>query len=161
MYKSLPFVCMRIYVCLCQGPSFVPGQPLPLFNESRRAMYERSFPAPLILQEMLLWLEESEYTKAHCGSATFPPSSPYASFGHITQHTYSRGYVTERVLYDCWLGLTQWLGDALGTPSSTKPVDTKVHISHTHVTYIHIYLYNCYRFDVIYRSQRCSLPRLF
>ena len=156
MYKSLPFVCMRIYVCLCQGPSFVPGQPLPLFNESRRAMYERSFPAPLILQEMLLWLEESEYTKAHCGSATFPPSSPYASFGHITQHTYSRGYVTERVLYDCWLGLTQWLGDALGTPS-TKHVDTKVCISHTHTLYIHVYPY----YPHIYRSQRSSLRRLF
>ena len=141
MHKSVWMRSYGICLFLSQGPSFVPGQPLPLFNESRRAMYERSFPAPLILQEMLLWLEECEYTKAHCGSATFPPSSPYASFGHITQHTYSRGYVTERVLYDCWLGLTQWLGDALGTPSTTKPVDTKVRISHTNILHLHTCLY--------------------
>jgi hypothetical protein len=50
-----------------QGPVFTPGRPLPLFNESRRVIWERSYPASLVMTEMLIWLNEIEYTKSRCG----------------------------------------------------------------------------------------------
>jgi hypothetical protein len=74
-----------------QGPVFTPGRPLPLFNESRRVIWERSYPASLVMTEMLIWLNEIEYTKSRCGLNQLS-NSHLASFGHITMHTYRYCY---------------------------------------------------------------------
>lgn len=54
------------------------------------------YPAEVAMYEMLAWLEEMDSV-----TAGISPS--------ITQHTYSRGFITERVLFDFWSGLSRFL----------------------------------------------------
>lgn len=84
------------------GPTFTPGNPTPIFKEDRFVMYDSSYPVELVLYEMLTWLKSMKVVEEISG---FP------SFGPITQHTYSRGLVTERVMFDVWQGLAQWFGE--------------------------------------------------
>jgi len=84
------------------GPTFTPGNPAPIFKDDRYVMYDSSYAVELVLYEMLTWLKRMKVVEEISG---FP------SFGAITQHTYSRGLVTERVMFDVWQGLAQWFGE--------------------------------------------------
>ena len=73
-------------------------------------LWESDYSAELAMYEMLTFFRES---KSLCDSPAVKHASRAASssywFGEITQHTYSRGFITERVLTDAWAGVARWL----------------------------------------------------
>jgi len=87
-----------------EGPSFQPGAPTPLFREDRELLWTADYSVEAALAEMLVWGRRVEAAHAYAGSSA-------AGLGPVALHTYSRGFVTERALFDFWQGLTRWLGD--------------------------------------------------
>lgn len=57
------------------------------------------------MYEMLAWFKSID--RAHKISSVAP-------FGATVQHTYSRGLITERVMFDVWQGLIPWLTESNG-----------------------------------------------
>jgi len=92
-----------------QGPDFVPGSPMPMYKDDRYVIYDNGYSVPLVMMEMLSWLSHIEAVKA---------TASIAPLGSIIQHTYSRGHITERVMYDAWIGLSQWAEALRGTPAT-------------------------------------------
>jgi hypothetical protein len=94
-----------------KGPDFVLGEPSPLFDENRYLLWESDYPAEVAMFEMLAWLKDSD-------PITFP-----GLLNSISQHTYSRGLISERVLSDFWAGLSDFLNNHetdLGSSSSSS-----------------------------------------
>ena len=85
------------------GPNFTPGAPKPLFMDDRYVMYSPAYEVGLIMYEMLAWLRKMEAVQSVASIST----------GNvIVQHTYSRGELTERTMFDVWLGISHWLQSA-------------------------------------------------
>ena len=98
LFAQIPFLDLT-------GPDFQPGVPVPLFKADRQLMWEEDYKVDLAMSEMVVWLNRLERVSTYLGDDT---SSSY--LGPITGHTYSRGYITERAIHDCWLGIEKWLG---------------------------------------------------
>ena len=98
LFALIPFLDL-------QGPEFLPGSPAPLFHPERQPSWEEDYDTTLAMGEMLVWLQRIERANLFAGESMSP-----SYLGPVKQHTYSRGYVTERALHDCWLGLEKWLG---------------------------------------------------
>lgn len=87
------------------GPTFRPGYPEPIFRDDRYLMYDSFYRVELVMYEMLAWFKSID--SAHRISSVAP-------FGATVQHTYSRGLITERVMFDVWQGLIPWLTESNG-----------------------------------------------
>ena len=83
------------------GPDFRPGAPEPIFRDDRYIMYPSGYDVELVLYEMLAWFKSISRAQSLALAPAFADS--------IVQHTYSRGLITERVMFDVWQGLNQWL----------------------------------------------------
>jgi hypothetical protein len=81
------------------GPNFQPGFPDPIFRDDRYIMYNSGYEVELILYEMLAWFKNVASAEKIISTCTF---------SSIIQHTYSRGLITERVMFDVWQGLHHW-----------------------------------------------------
>ena len=98
LFAQIPFLDL-------QGPDFQPGDPTPLFQPDRQLMWEEDYKVEVAMSEMLVWLQRIEKVNSFLGDED---SSSF--MGPLSQHTYSRGYITERTMHDCWLGIEKWLG---------------------------------------------------
>lgn len=103
LFAQIPFLDL-------QGPEFIPGSPAPLFNPERQPAWEEDYRVDLAMSEMLVWLQRIH--KVNC----FLGESP-ASIAPLVHHTYSRGYITERAMHDCWLGVEKWLAGSQSKPT--------------------------------------------
>lgn len=93
-----------------QGPDFTPGSPAALFDDNRYVLWEQDYAAELAMYEMLAWLRQSRLSPSSDGVTTDSDGAIFnPTFGRIIQHTYSRGFVSERVAYDTWQGLARFL----------------------------------------------------
>ena len=63
------------------------------------------------MSEMLLWNRRMESINNYLGITSEQPGFSY--LGPIALHTYSRGFITERTVFDFWQGLTRWLGSEM------------------------------------------------
>lgn len=99
LFAQIPFLDF-------QGPVFEPGSPVPLFNNNQEMLFQEDFKVEKAMIEMLVWFKRTEEVNSFLGSGI---TTSY--LGPISQHTYSRGYVTERTMHDTWLGLEKWLQD--------------------------------------------------
>lgn len=125
------------------GPDFTPGVPSPLFRDDRYVMYNSGYPAQEILYEMLAWFNAMAPVQHLAG---------ISAFGDIVQHTYSRGLVTERVMYDVWQGLCAFIADiaAVKSPAlnaaelyeglSQKSKQNAIHTSHKSMDHMDSFL---------------------
>jgi len=104
------------------GPNFQPGFPDPLFRDDRYIMYESGYDVELILYEMLAWFENVAAAELIISTSTF---------SSIIQHTYSRGLITERVMFDVWQGLHHWTHKL---KSKTPVMNAKVLVSQLSAT---------------------------
>ena len=87
-----------------------------MFDPNRYLLWESDYPAALALFEMLAWFEDTE--KVELVSAV---GIGHAGLhGSIVQHTYSRGFITERVMSDFWSGLCLFLEKATTTRGTEK-----------------------------------------
>ena len=80
-----------------KGPDFMLGQPAPTFEENRYVLWESDYPVELALYEMLVWIRDNRMNIYSGGPVS------------IEQHTYSRGFITERIMADFWQGLSRCL----------------------------------------------------
>ena len=100
-----------------QGPDFTPGSPAPLFDDKRYILWGQDYAAELAMYEMLAWLRQTRLSSSFESDDTTSDSTSIDNtdaifnpiFGRIIQHTYSRGFVSERVAYDTWQGLARFL----------------------------------------------------
>jgi hypothetical protein len=92
-----------------KGPDFVVGAPAPLFDNERYLLWESDYPAGLALFEMLAW---SEYIG--------PVAADFSLEAPIVQHTYSRGFITERVMADFWAAFSLFL-ESKPAPAKSLP----------------------------------------
>ena len=60
------------------------------------------------MSEVLLWNRRMESINNYLGITAEQPG--FSFLGPIALHTYSRGFITERTVFDFWQGLTRWLG---------------------------------------------------
>ena len=60
------------------------------------------------MSEVLLWTRRMETINSYLDITSEQPGFSY--LGPIALHTYSRGFITERTMFDFWQGLTRWLG---------------------------------------------------
>lgn len=79
-----------------KGPNFEVGNPAPVFDPERYFLWDSDYPVAVAMFEMMAWFEKMEYLLPSLG-------------GSIRQHTYSRGFITERVLTDFWKGIAEWV----------------------------------------------------
>ena len=80
-----------------KGPEFQIGNPPPTFKEDRYVLWESGYPVEVALYETLVWLREN--------LKNLVPDTNIC----IQQHTYSRGFITERVAYDFWSSISRLL----------------------------------------------------
>jgi hypothetical protein len=125
-------------------PSFVPGAPEFVFRVEidRLDMFSANYPLDVCAGEMLSWL--SGLDKVQDYSCKISPSGTgrCLPIKCITQQSYSRGFVAERVMYDLWTALSTWedgLVSAMGPSLQTvlTPADAPAkqaqplkHVSH-------------------------------
>merc|ERR1711871_356390 len=81
-----------------KGPHYEIGNPAPVFDPDRYFLWDSDYPSAVAMFEMMTWFESMEFLLPSVG-------------GSIRQHTYSRGFITERVLTDFWKGIAQWVKD--------------------------------------------------
>mmetsp|Transcript_27792 Transcript_27792/g.26609 ORF Transcript_27792/g.26609 Transcript_27792/m.26609 type:complete len:756 (-) Transcript_27792:447-2714(-) len=105
LFAQIPFLDF-------QGPIYEPGSPVPLFNNDQEMLFKEDYKVEKAMVEMLVWFRRTEEVNSFLGSEI---SSSY--LGPISQHTYSRGYVTERTMHDTWLGLERWLKSIKNEPN--------------------------------------------
>lgn len=94
-----------------KGPDFVVGAPAPLFDNERYLLWESDYPAGLALFEMLAWAED-----------VGPVAPDFSLEAPIVQHTYSRGFITERVMADFWSAFSLFLENK---PASAKALPAR------------------------------------
>lgn len=104
LFAQIPFLDL-------QGPEFQPGRPTPLFSPDRQLSWDEDYQVSLAMSEMLVWLQRIDRVNAFLDDSSAP-----SFMGPVAQHTYSRGYVTERAMHDCWLGVERWLAATQGGP---------------------------------------------
>lgn len=79
------------------GPAFLPGSPLPIFAPDRYLLWGSDYDVEIALYEMLTWMSHIDAVKAGAGNSE-------DGFGDISTQIFSRGLITERVLFDLWTG---------------------------------------------------------
>jgi len=102
-----------------EGPEFNPGSPSPLFDPNRVMIWDANYPVEIALYEMVTWAEVVD-------GALSVAEGNKKYYNSITQHTYSRGFVTERVLTDAWSGLSKWLNSLKSTSSGNSLSSSKL-----------------------------------
>jgi len=95
------------------GPEYTPGLPSPLFDPNRVMIWDANYPVEIALYEMVTWMQTID-------GALSVAETNKKYYDTINQHTYSRGFVTERVINDAWNGLTRWLKSLKSTSTSGK-----------------------------------------
>lgn len=107
-----------------EGPAFEPGVTQPLFRDDRVVLWEAGYSVEMVMYEMLEWFNQVHAVKSYATEmgSEVPSNSPLSPwyFGHIEQHTYSRGFITERVFMDMWLGLNRWISSNNNHPSTSS-----------------------------------------
>ena len=86
------------------GPEFTPGEPTPLFSDRRAVLWRSNYPSEVVLYEMITWMTHVDNIRQFNFG-----SSCDRVFGSVSHHTYSRGFVTERVIMDTFSALDRWL----------------------------------------------------
>ena len=115
------------------GPSFVMGQPEPLFHPDRAVLWGADYSVEIAMYEMIIWLQNIAVVKELAVGKIDNYDDEFAS---ITQHTYTRGFATERVMTDMWIGLDNWMASLLdANPSTSSIVKNKVIFNATELAY--------------------------
>ena len=97
-----------------EGPDFEPGNVQPLFADDRVVLWDANYPVEQVLAEMIGWQRFTDKAKAIAGLPLI---------GDVSQHTYSRGLITERVFADTFAGLSMWLARDKTVVSHSTPED--------------------------------------
>lgn len=95
------------------GPKFIPGEPqIPLQGteeETRDWLYTVNFPMTQVMTDMFVWMKRFEEVQDYAYSdAETKPGYLIPTRSSVTQHCYTRGYNTERILSDFWTGLAEF-----------------------------------------------------
>ena len=113
-----------------EGPFFVAGQPEPLFHPDRAVLWGADYSVEVAMYEMLIWLQNVAKVKEIAVGKVDNYDDEFAS---ITQHTYTRGFVTERVMTDMWIGLDRWIASVLDGPNAISK--NKIVLNSTELAY--------------------------
>lgn len=87
------------------GPEFLPGEPRLFYQSDRYDYWSVNYSVEDALLETVTWLEKIDEIQNYAFENLDILGLPINS---ITQHSYSKGFLSERAMYDFWQSFAAW-----------------------------------------------------